>query len=1768
MGPEIIKTNGNVMLVEPNSVNINTDVVNGIPDYEDMYIFAELTAQSKSRTVIINSDVKSTSSKKVNFIGNNQDETGDNPNYLNFTTNYYDGSTGNNTHYEGFGINNIKIVINSSFIPQVSIQFVDLRGLAFFNQADSPYRILFDFPPPIFTLTVKGYYGKPVTYRLHLVKYTSEFSSANGNFIIDANFIAMTFAPLSDILFRYIVNAPLIDDAESMIPAPNEEPRNTYELILKLKNLYKAVSERLESDEDNKRYEQVLDDLEKINEINGPNGILNHFIDNEALNVPGRPYLVWREPTQYIFPKINSVPDEKLTSIDTISEFDTVIGTEQSSGEKSMISQKLFITYLTGTGIKVGNNTETSPTYTAPSPQYFANPQTKNNKGFNDALTAYKELLKSSVDSITSITYENDDIKDPKEFLNSYNVDTKKISQNPQLLASSDGYVSYYGIDISKYYYKIFKQKVALEKERNTLAMNITTTINNMVSEELGMVPSIYNIFKIILDDVDTFFSKLRTVSEDAYDSHQNDANKKIILGDGGYAENPDTEIYSFPLIVNRDLDGREERIAPIDLSKKVQFPEMKLVNDFIDTFLQQRRLRQEYDLRDDQADDGTYKWIPISPFDSTLGGATPRSPYLGISDDIRGETLQILMKRFYMLTQGTLPEAFYVKPVDERRKDKQNVIVNEAYVKLYANAEAINLASALVSPKNISAVQTMANQYNSNLEKFYDHIKTVSFTYNNGSQSVTSNIYDFPTNDPKYFLINPSISTNGRVYVDKNNENFEGVYVIDGDVDVQTTEKKGSNPIDAFFGDTDNKKIFSGGDPAEHFFEFTKDNLIYIRDKIGKGYVTNDIDGIPLRTRYLSPREYFVDGSRNANFPGEGLDDAARQEIAYEQGNSAFTYARNKNESLLNQSLDIATHWSDILGSYDTSLIDTITGSSEMSSLLILSNFGYTASPFNKYPNSLNSIVFDTPAAVEVPAYYAPYLGALLTAIENDWVDEIKTFFMTGPGSNLPNRGFYILADLHDVENYLSEKDKQEMKTAYTAYMGKYNKNIRNGILGMYKDVKKNSTAGINFNSPGYIPTHAQIKASLYRYFLDENDKLKNEDKIDGTKALYFGNVLRNLIVRKNLLNYSQITFQIPTPNTSGYTSLKTINENGIGTLSAEAAKTINDNYFSALFQKLGQLVVERNNEVKEEEEELKRSKGDSDVINQLYYSFKNINDKWLTGTAKPKGIGGYPFNADGKRMIDLFAFVDRGMNPIGETILNAEILINMMDDVNVSLFTVLSQLLSLNGFEFFPLQNFLSFESETSWTDSFKIYDGTISDEEKTYFVCMYIGGTSSYPSVSGNGFQNDGIIDITEPGVKGFEKSTTASQYTENQNQVANDDFPFSEVRAFRVRFGEQNQSMFTDMKIDSKEYPETNESIQILSRLAGDNNPDAGVPKGQNLYNLYENRSYKATVTGFGNATIQPTQYFQLENIPLFNGAYIILSVEHNITANKMTTSFSGTKLLKYPMPRVLDPVALMNFDSQSIGEFTARALSTGRTAKNMSKVRLDQLDSEYGIDVSHHNGVIDWKKVKADGVTFAFMKLTEGMTYYSGDEPDYDINTSISNALKNKINLSYYHFARFGRTTDPVQDGYDDATNFIIRLNALDKKPELPVVLDLEEDCFNTGDNYKWSNTNQSINEYTESFINTMGDAGYDVMIYCRTGLINQWGLNNFSKYPFWVARYMDTITNNPESNEPTVPKEWKDGWTAWQFSPTGMVNGVKSNVDINAMKKNYIKKYT
>ena len=118
---------------------------------------------------------------------------------------------------QSFGINDINISIKGfNSIPTISINFIDVRGKTLFESPEnSPYKAFFHIPWPIFYLTVKGFYGKAIKYRLHLVKFTSKFNESNGNFEVNTSFVGSTYAYLSDIPLQGILNAPYLFPHES-----------------------------------------------------------------------------------------------------------------------------------------------------------------------------------------------------------------------------------------------------------------------------------------------------------------------------------------------------------------------------------------------------------------------------------------------------------------------------------------------------------------------------------------------------------------------------------------------------------------------------------------------------------------------------------------------------------------------------------------------------------------------------------------------------------------------------------------------------------------------------------------------------------------------------------------------------------------------------------------------------------------------------------------------------------------------------------------------------------------------------------------------------------------------------------------------------------------------------------------------------------------------------------------------------------------------------------------------------------------------------------------------------------------------------------------------------------------------------------------------------------------------------------------------------------------------------------------------------------------
>ena len=79
----------------------------------------------------------------------------------------------------------------------------------------------------------------------------------------------------------------------------------------------------------------------------------------------------------------------------------------------------------------------------------------------------------------------------------------------------------------------------------------------------------------------------------------------------------------------------------------------------------------------------------------------------------------------------------------------------------------------------------------------------------------------------------------------------------------------------------------------------------------------------------------------------------------------------------------------------------------------------------------------------------------------------------------------------------------------------------------------------------------------------------------------------------------------------------------------------------------------------------------------------------------------------------------------------------------------------------------------------------------------------------------------------------------------------------------------------------------------------------------MYSLYKSRSYSCTVESMGNVMIQPTMYFILRHVPMFYGPYWIFEVSHDISSRGFSTSFKGSRIPKYSLPKVENLITNVN-----------------------------------------------------------------------------------------------------------------------------------------------------------------------------------------------------------------------------------------------------------------
>lgn len=184
----------------------------------------------------------------------------------------------------------------------------------------------------------------------------------------------------------------------------------------------------------------------------------------------------------------------------------------------------------------------------------------------------------------------------------------------------------------------------------------------------------------------------------------------------------------------------------------------------------------------------------------------------------------------------------------------------------------------------------------------------------------------------------------------------------------------------------------------------------------------------------------------------------------------------------------------------------------------------------------------------------------------------------------------------------------------------------------------------------------------------------------------------------------------------------------------------------------------------------------------------------------------------------------------------------------------------------------------------------------------------------------------------------------------------------------------------------------------------------------------------------------------------------------------------------------------------------------------------------GIDVSKHNGNIDWAKVKAAGIKYAIIRCGFGDDIASQDDSKWAYNVSECERLGIPYGVYIYSYAT---SLAHVQS---EASHCIRLLKG--HKPAYPVFLDLEDDCMK---NF----SNATLASMTQAWATKIMSAGYTPGVYSsKNWWTNKLTSSVFNNYCKWVAQWNSSCT-------------YTGTYHAWQYSSTGSVNGISGNVDMN-----------
>jgi lysozyme len=1611
-------------IIDPNSFYGETDSSRNIPvRNEDLTISVKLTTRKKSRTTISSDSTENTTvtteqkGSTINFISGS-DINGKKVLTTKFTelTTVFEGETLNP---ETFGITNIDIDFNTSYAPMIKIDFIDVRGSSIFQNedlllnGDNKYSTFFEFPYPLFELEIKGYYGQPVTYCLHMLKFNSKFNSQTGNFEISCEFIGYTYAMLSDILVGILRAIPYTKIGKSKFD--NYVSGGTNSVLSNIVTLPELKILISKIDESIRKAAESSEESKSINSFTQSKDILDNL-------------------------------DVLLTNYD----------------EFSIASDKTVTTPVINRFVVL-------------SLEEFSDPQKTRKKAIDDDIkklvTEYNEL------NISGLSIRDTDIINPTVLtdlsLKKLEPDSGLQPFGPLKNATE---VTTFKTDLLNYLKNTFPTTInentafsvfdlrsrfdLIESQRTLVSKSLIDSnkalanrIKDNVSKTLGFNPTVRNMVEIFTALIEVFIETVYDVSTKAESNNTRKELLKNVFGDKlEGSDYTDASFYPWPAYSEKsDIEGYKDKyLGSVDSLKSriSDIDELAFIDDLLQGFLTANAIEKQADLLN--AGNETI-FIPTNPLDTNLF-QTNSNPYAKVEliNFEQAKRLMLIRAMTFLgytnnqeyLTKGE--EGEIQKMADLEAKMLLDALIN---IKVKLQFKNLTLSSLITTFGKISGEdRTVVNlngdeyYYNYITKDNIDGVKLIPVGYDINDKTIEINTKDTVEqkgmlefkNDGNIFLTNYSSSFGANSTVDNTKYDDGGVYLK-----IKTINEYTPSPDSALYDTTlktdsvlDLKALksnsiasagfnsFGGPYGIQEYANMTFDDgeptgtpLMYVfyQNDFWNGLANTRAESKNLKTVYdfnkngntetvlynssSTNQDIFLKGKTGKPLHtslGRNRELATKNKVSYPYVNIYLDYDDKQSISLFGSKFYYIQQDAKV---GKTNVGNYVKGLLFLNTLPFNIDYDTNENPFNKF-EILH--LFDVKGGfIHAPRLWAAYVGGILWWLSTKAPD-IENGLIVGGGRGVkdpiiwkhtcgvdgsptlfkaPNVDEYLPKSLIGKRNKINKSSllitlpiqvKEEFKRIFFDFINSDSETsfkslaesleIYEGTATSFCSLVDNLTTsnlkstpkglvyvipttnppyfkGIditsNFKNYGnyniFLPAREEINTAgeqISSVFLELKDDSKAVEKLLNSfkEPVIIANTGVKIWENSSTSQQTRIDQEVrartavadpfgintPTPAAPAVTTTPPTSKR----VGVTVKKAIFDEYFNKLIAVVSDAVSGSTiqNETENQVNEVFGTSNKNDVKLMLYRHCKNIYDKWLGGVTDANNVifqcgdrntidtsMAKRYNRDKPRLIDSFRFVTRSFRDIGDELFINPLPIEKLiaDNPNTTAYSVISGLLNDNKFDFQSLPTFINYKDEKMLQSVFTPYEynETITSCGPT-FICVYTGQKSNSLDLKSGKYPNDGFDLRCLNG--NIDKSVPA-----DFSQPLNDyEDP---VSVFVVNYSQQNQNIFKDITLDQSEFTETEESLKIVQDISMNGAESKPTFGGQNMYNVYAIRSYSAEIEMLGNAMIQPMMYFQLNNVPMFHGAYMIIRTKHNIKPNHMTTWFTGTRIRAVESP---------------------------------------------------------------------------------------------------------------------------------------------------------------------------------------------------------------------------------------------------------------------------